>query len=169
MPRKHKHKLGTAYRRNYDPQNMEEALRLVLDEHMSFQQAADSCGVPKSTLYSKYKGEHNDKLGRPPAIPVAEEKLISKAVLTAAEFGVPFTPHAVKDFVQQFINRKGARVQHFVNNRPGDDWCESFMSRNPELSLRHVQNIKRCRAEVNRDVIVEYLNTYGKSHMKCLQ
>ncbi|KAG5858271.1 hypothetical protein JTB14_028053 [Gonioctena quinquepunctata] len=135
---------------------MEDALRGVLDEHLSFQQAAEKFGVPRSTLHSKYLGRHSDMLGKPPAIPFAEETLIAKAMLTAAEFGVPFTESILKDFVEQYINREGVVVKQFRDNRPGSDWCYYFLLRNPELSKRNSQNIKRCRAELTPTVITEY-------------
>ncbi|KAG5899093.1 hypothetical protein JTB14_021596 [Gonioctena quinquepunctata] len=77
-------------------------------------------------------------------------------MLTAAEFGVPFTESVLKDFMEQYINRKGAVVKQFRNNRPGSDWCYYFLLRNPELSKRNSQNIKRCRAELTTTVITEY-------------
>ncbi|KAJ8913806.1 hypothetical protein NQ315_002712 [Exocentrus adspersus] len=56
MPRRHKHKLGTPYRRNYPQENMDRALVAVIDDHYLFKQAAEMHGVPKSTLYDIYRG-----------------------------------------------------------------------------------------------------------------
>lgn len=156
MPRNFKHKLGTPYRRNYNAEQMEAALEDVLDHHMSFQQAAERHSVPKATLWKKYRGLHGDLLGRPPAICIQEEKRIVSAILTASEFRIPFTKETLKDFVQQYLNRKGVVVPLFTNNRPGDDWYEYFMNRNRELAIRNSQNIKRCRAELTPNVIMEF-------------
>lgn len=156
MPRHYKHKLGTPHRRNYNANQMERALEFVLNQQLSFQQAADRVGVPKATLWKKYRGLHGDQLGRPPAISVPEEKLIVSAILTAAEFRMPFTKDGLKDFIQQYLNRKGVIVRAFNNNRPGDDWYEYFMNRNSELAIRNSQNIKRCRAELTPAVLTEF-------------
>lgn len=156
MPRKHVHRLGTAHRRNYDPELMERALEAVVERRLSFIQAATEFGVPKSTLYDKYRGLHSDKLGRPSSISINEEKLIACAILTAADFRIPFNENNLKNFVQNYLNRKGVRVNCFQDNRPGKDWCEYFLKRNPEITKRNSQNIKRCRAELQPEVIKDY-------------
>ncbi|KAJ8910933.1 hypothetical protein NQ315_014353 [Exocentrus adspersus] len=80
----------------------------------------------------------------------------AKAVLTASEFRMPFIQGVLQDFVQQYLNRKGTIVQAFTDNRRGKYWCEYFLMRHPEISQRNSQNIKRCRAEVNAEVIQNY-------------
>lgn len=162
MPRKFTHKLGTAHRRDYPEQRMEDALSAVILEQKSFSQAAEEFGVPKTTLFNKYRGLHGDKMGRKPAIPAIEEKKIVSALLTAAEFRVPFSEIDLMNFVQQYLNRKGDRVPCFNDNRPGKDWVTNFLERNPELSRRNSQNIKRNRAELKPEVISEYFD--GTNH-----
>lgn len=156
MPRKHIHKLGTPYRRNYPPENMEKALQAVVEEHYSFKQAAELYGVPKSTLYDIYRGQHSDKLGKPPILCATEEHWIVDAMTTAAKFGYPFEKEAIKDFVCHYLNSKGVTISCFHENRPGNDWIENFMGRHKDLSLRNCENIKRVKAEVTEDTIISY-------------
>lgn len=163
MPRKHLHKLGTPYRRNYSQENMERALLAVVDGHYSFKQAAELHGVPKSTLYDIYKGEHSDKLGRPPVLSVIEERWIVDAMIIAGKFGYPFERQAVKDFVSHYLNGKGVNIQCFDNNRPGNDWIEYFMGRHKELSLRNCENIKRVKAEITEVTIREYFENLNET------
>lgn len=156
MPRKHVHRLGTPYRRNYPQENMERALLAVLDDNYSFKQAAEMHGVPKSTLYDIYKGQHSDKLGRPPILSLIEERWIVEAMTAAGKFGYPFEKQTIKEFVRYYLNSKGVNIQCFHDNRPGDDWIEHFMGRHREMSLRNCENIKRVKAEITENTISEY-------------
>ncbi|KAI4468075.1 hypothetical protein MML48_2g00019108 [Holotrichia oblita] len=156
MPRRFIHKLGTSHRRDYPRERLENALRAVIEEHMSFGQAAEQFSVPKATLYDKYRGMHGDLLGRKPAMSVAEERYIVTALLKAAEFIVPFTEKDLMDFVEQYITRKGIRIKEFKDNRPGRDWVRNFLKRNSVLSHRNSQNIKRCRADLQPEIIIDY-------------
>lgn len=156
MPRKHIHVPGTARRRDYNIDKMEDALRDVIENGVSFGQAAERHGVPKATLYKKYRGEHGDKLGRPTALSFLEERTIKNALETAAGFRMPFSERRLQDFVEQYLNRKGVKNPSFKDNRPGKDWCASFLKRHERLSKRNCENIKRCRAEVGPEIISEY-------------
>jgi hypothetical protein len=155
MPRKHKHVPGTAFRRNYPENNIELALRAVLENQMSFGQAAATYRVPKTTLYNKYRGNHSDKLGRPGVLTNAEEKTIAQAMMV---FGYPFTDRTIKEFVQLYLNRKGVVVPCFSDNTPGNDWLSAFSQRNPELTQRNAENIKRQRAAVGPEIINDFFD-----------
>lgn len=69
---------------------MELALRVVVENGLSFGQAAKHYGVPKTTLNNNYKGTYSDMLGRPTALSKVKEKQITSAVLTVANFGYTF-------------------------------------------------------------------------------
>lgn len=156
MPRKHIHKLGTPYRRNYQLQNLENALEAIVDGGLSFRQAEEQFGVPRATLYRRYRGQNGDRLGKPPVLNTNEENSIVEAITVASKFGYPFTIRLLKEFVQQYLNRKGVNIPCFANNLPGDNWTTFFLQRHQELSNRMSQNIKRARAEVNEAVITDY-------------
>lgn len=70
----------------------------------------------------------------------------------------PFTNSDIKEFVQSYLNCKGVNVSCFKENYPGNDWLESFLKRNPTLSQRNAENIKRSRAEVNEDLINSFFD-----------
>ncbi|GLV33348.1 hypothetical protein CBL_08618 [Carabus blaptoides fortunei] len=69
----------------------------VLEEQCSFGQAVEIYHVPNSTLYTKYRGLHGDKLGRSPVL-------------------------------------------------------------SPEITKRNNKNIKRCRADLNIELLMEYFS-----------
>ncbi|KAJ4435868.1 hypothetical protein ANN_18488 [Periplaneta americana] len=83
---------------------------------------------------------------------------------TEAEWGFPLTPFDVRCIVKQYLDKKGATEKRFKNNLPGDDWYRSFLQRhNGVLSLRLSENIKRSRAQVSKEVLVDYFNNLAIS------
>lgn len=60
---------------------MELALRAVVSNRMSFDQAVEAYGIPRTTLYNKYRGNHSDKLDKPSVFSTLEEKTITLAAL----------------------------------------------------------------------------------------
>lgn len=156
MPRKHIHKPGTDLRRNYPFENIEHALEAVIMEGYSIGQAAERWSVPKSTLWRKYRGMTSDKLGKPPALSVLEEKNIVQALTTAARFGYPFNREELKKFVQKYLIRKDVIIRCFTDNLPGDEWCKNFENRNPELTRRNCENMKRVKAQLSEEVVSNY-------------
>ncbi|GLV38187.1 hypothetical protein CBL_12833 [Carabus blaptoides fortunei] len=156
MPRIHKHTPGTTHRRNYSLNNIELALQAVVDGGMSFGQAATTSGVPKTTIYRKYRGQNTDILGRPPILRREEEKKIVESLLLVATYGYPFAMKDLKEFVQQYLNRKGVVIPCFHNNLPGVEWTTHFLERNREISRRNSENMKRARANLSLETITEY-------------
>lgn len=156
MGRVHKHIPGTAFRRNYSMQQLERALQAVLDENVSFAQAEERFGIPRSTIWRKYTGLTGDKLGKPPVLRPLEEKKIVAAMQVAADYGYPFTDTRITLFVQNYLNKKGVNIACFKNNKPGKEWLYSFQKRNPELSHRNCENMKRVKAGLTEETINEY-------------
>lgn len=119
MPR---NRLGTPYRRNYTEEQVESALRAVVDQNMSFSQASLLHGVSRNTVYRKYMKMNSYRLGKPPVLNTQEEKNIVNALFQASDFGYPFTTRSLRKFVQQYLNRKGVQVKCFHTNLPVDDY-----------------------------------------------
>lgn len=148
MPRKHTHVPGTARRRDYSMEALEAALIDVLEGNYSFSQAAERHGVPKATVWRKFRGMTSDKLGKPPALKALGERNVVQALTTAVKFGYPFSKQDLKQFVQEYLNRKGVNVKCFKDNMPGDEWCNNFENRNKDLTRRNCENMKRCKAQL---------------------
>lgn len=81
------------------------ALAKVGNNHLQFEQAATRFGVPKTTLYNKYR-EHSNKLGRPCELSKKEERRIVCAMITAAEYGYPLVKQDIKEFVSSYLTAK---------------------------------------------------------------
>jgi hypothetical protein len=96
-------------------------------------------------------------LGQPVGLTNAEEKTIAQVMMVAATFGYPFTDRTIKEFVQLYLNRKGVVVPYFPHNTPGNDWLRAFSQRNPELTQRNAENIKRQRAAVSPEILNDFL------------
>lgn len=77
--------------------NIKNALAEVVDGHLSFGQAAEKYSVPKITRYNKYRGNHSDRLGKPPVLSVFEEGNVVKAMVTTTSYGYPFTKSDIKN------------------------------------------------------------------------
>lgn len=143
---------------NYREDAVERALRDVVNGRLSIREAAERYNVPKSTIHDKYKGKYlYEKSGRPNALSAPDEANIVAGLVTAAEWGFPFTPSEVKEVVKAFLDRKGKREKRFRQNRPGNVWVKGFLNRHKDiLSKRLSQNIKRQRAGVTTETIREY-------------
>ncbi|KAJ8910918.1 hypothetical protein NQ315_014252 [Exocentrus adspersus] len=159
MGRFYRRRLRATIRRDYLSQRMEDALRAVIEDRMSFRQAANEFNVPKSSLYRKYRGLHNQSLGRPPALKVSQEKKITDALIYAAHCGIPFTKNDLRLFVKQFLDRSGIINPTFSNNMPGQNWINHFLLRHKEnLTIRLSENIKRRRTEITAERVNEYFD-----------
>lgn len=157
MPKKYVRRPGACIRRDYNMEDLERALNDFVTGRRTLSKAARHYGVPKTTIYRRYKGLNSDKLGRPTVLSALEETAICKALNTAASFGYPFTRAKLKEFIQQYLNRKGVTTV-FKDNAPGTDWIKDFLKRNRQLSERFSENIKRCRAAVSPDIIHEFFD-----------
>lgn len=83
--------------------------------------------------------------------------------MCASEWGFPFEPSDVRDFVRDFLNRRGDQVKAFVNNRPGEGWMEKFLKRHKnELSKRISQSFKQSRAKIDHSIINNYFNNLSQ-------
>ncbi|XP_033117988.1 uncharacterized protein LOC117117703 [Anneissia japonica] len=58
--------------------------------------------------------------------------------------------------VKAYLDKKGRRVERF-KNMPGPDFVRSFVARN-KLTQRTPGNIKRSRARVNKNEVIEYFS-----------
>ncbi|KAJ8967342.1 hypothetical protein NQ314_002947 [Rhamnusium bicolor] len=74
-----------------------------------------------------------------------------------ADWSFPLTKRDVSAVVQKFLDKQGKRVPIFKDNIPGDDFLNSFMTRN-NLSIRIASNIKQSRVSVDQHNIISYFN-----------
>lgn len=51
------------------------------------------------------------------------------------------------------MDSKGAHIQQFKNNTPGDDCVNGFLKRHQNVSVEFSANIKKTRANITADDI----------------
>lgn len=147
---------GSRPYRNYTETAMREAIEAV-NAGMSKKLAAQTFGVERTTLSRRLAGAHTKAVGRPKVLSDEEEALISRTLGVVANWGFPLTKVDIRDVIKKFLDKQGKTVGVFNNNYPGPDFLDSFIKRN-KLSTRMASNIKRSRASVDRDDILQFFD-----------
>ena len=117
--------------------------------------AARMCGVPRRTLDDRIKGRvcHGTNPG-----PSTEEASLVSYVPYMADRRFPLTRRMVIAFAWAIALRFG-KDSRFSEYGPSKKWWSGFKARHPNLTLRKVDNLERCRAEaLSVDVINNYFN-----------
>lgn len=60
--------------------------------------------------------------------------------------------------IQRYLNYIKNTVKVFKDNRPGWEWGQLFLSRQPDIKLTNGKNINRSRAQVNEEIINEFFD-----------
>jgi len=162
MPRKYIKLLGSSGYQNYSDETLQRALKEVSANKCSVREASRKFGVPKSTLSDHLKASRKGiKLlspGGQPVLTEMEENVLVDGLILCAEWGYPLHASDVKDVVQDYLNREGRSVKQFTDNRPGEDWTWNFLKRNPTLTNRFAENIKRARAALDVETLEKYFD-----------
>ena len=132
LPTKHNR---SSKRKLWSEEQMVAALDAVVKKGMSGNQAADSNGIPRSTLKDRLSGRvlHGVNPGPKPYLSNDEEDELASHLLKAAEIGYGKTRRDVCCLVESYLKQqkgvlKGTSVSH--------GWWEKFLKRNPSLRLR---------------------------------
>lgn len=163
MVRKYRKKVGPGRRQNYNPVYFQNALKEIKRGRLSIRQASEQFAVPYTTLQNALKGNHPLKMGRPIALSQEEEQHLVEGLLTCARWGFPLQSTDVRNIVQMYLNNAGKIEKRFKDNRPGLEYVRAFFKRNPALTLRLSENVKRARASVTRDTIRTYFQNLAAS------
>lgn len=139
------------------------AVEAVNSERMSLKDAAEFYSIPKVTVWRKIKKLNMKMHGGQTALSKAEEETITDTILYAADWGFPLDREEIKDLIQSHLNRQGRKIKEFRDNRPGNSWYYGFVSRNPQLSIRLAENIKRSRAAVSPAILNSYFDELAVS------
>ena len=146
MPRKgQKHKL-------HSTEDLEKAIEKVRTGHLSYQQAHEIYGVPKSTISDQInrhsmKSEPNKSGPQCHLSPEIEEH-IYKWLLKMARIGYGQTKPDLFDRVQIIIHCLKIPIP-FVDNHPGEKWYRLFLN----LALWQAQLLSKLCAGVLRQAI----------------
>ena len=141
--------------KSYDVESMKRAIEDVR-KGMSIRQAAETYGVPKSTLGDRVSGKVKEdcKPGPPPYLTCLEEEELASFLIRCAEIGFPRTRTQVLGLVQQIVTTRG------LNKSVSNGWWERFIHRHPHVTLRTPMSLTRSRAIASdSDVIDRYYTT----------
>lgn len=148
----YKRALGSRPYRNYTQESLEEAVRAIKSNKLSYHKAAQKFGIPKNTLLMKVK--HTRSVGRQTIFTEAEEETFVAHAIAMSTFGFPVSTFDLRCVAKMYLNRVGRKEQRFTNNFSGIDWAEKFMKRhNGVITQRTAQNITYCRAANDEEVI----------------
>ena len=155
MPRK-----GKGLRRQYEGQNLSNAIAAVKGGTMSIRQASNHFGIPKSTLGDRISGrvEEGATPGKKPVLPVEVESAIADKIKEAGKMGFGITRAQLCFKVARLVSSMKLSTP-FRNGVPGKDWVDGFRRRHPDVSLRTPTPLNNVRARMlNPEVTRRYFN-----------
>lgn len=150
------------YRSKYTQAVFLEAMEAVQEKRMSFREAAKHYGVPKTTLIDRIAERYGPKLGHPIVLTAEEETIIVERLIVLGEWGFPFNSHDLTHLVKNYLDSLG-RSTRFVNNLPGPDFVRGFLKRHPQLTVRTANLIKRGRAALTQEEVIQFFDRYEKA------
>ena len=163
MPRQYRRQLGSRTYRNFTDKQLAQALSEIRAGRPC-RKVSEKYGIPKSTLNRHSRGIQTAKFGRPTVFTTETETKLAECIALAGDWGFPLTHYDLRLIIKSYLDRRGINEKRFKNNLPGYDWMRKFLERNKNaLTQRLCQNIKRCRANVNADMINSYFDELEKS------
>ena len=129
-------------RRQWNPQDMEVAMRAVQQDGMTVSAAAKQHLVPRKTLDNWIRGrvKHGTNPGPSTVLTAEEEDALAGYLLYIAECGFPLTVNMARSFALAVSLCSGTSGRFNEETRPGKHWWSNFRSRLPELTLRTADN-----------------------------
>lgn len=120
---------------------------------------AKQFGIPKTTLFYKYKGILKPEVCKPGPqclLGDEDEENLVRWILHMSDHGFPVTKNQLMNSVQMILNSQKKKV--FENNMPGKHWYSAFRARHPQLTERMSRNLAHGRAVVNVEKIKSWFN-----------
>lgn len=164
MPRTYKRIPGKRRYRDYTEGRLQEAVDDVKNNGTSLRRAATKFGVPFRTIKNKLDGKHTQPVGKPTIFTSCEEAALVRIIITCSEWGQPLDLLDIRMIAKRILEQTGRSVPVLRNNTPGLDWAYSFLKRHEQdISLRFAQNIKRGRAEISAETVIQYFDHLNES------
>lgn len=157
----------TTDRGKWTEEQLKEAVRLVKEEGVSKREAARQNNIPERTLRRRLEKGNFEKTGLGPSSLLgkeAEGKLV-KHIATLQANGFAPKPLTVKSIAFNLAKQMGLKGNfNEVKERAGKDWFNSFLRRNPVLSIRKSQGLSEARGKgMAKDEIDKYFDLLGKT------
>lgn len=125
-----------AKRKQWLPENREEAYKSVKSEGMSLREAARAYNVPVETLRRRVAGIVSlDCRSGPPIVVTSEEEAhLAEYCVTMADMGFGLTREGIMAMAFAIADKAG-RIHPFKSGHAGRGWYEGFVARHPILTL----------------------------------
>lgn len=158
MPRTYVRTPGSRRYGDYTPEQMQTCLAAIKRGEITQRRAEVEYKIPRRTIINKLKEKHTKKPGHQPIFTPEEENQFANCIISLSNFGFPVDCFELRQIIKQYLNRCGRTVRAFNNNTPARDWTRNFLKRNPILSERFAENIKRNRASINIETIQNFIS-----------
>ena len=142
---------------------MEEAFKSVMNESMGLREAARAYNVPVETLRRRVAGvvSIDCRSGPPTVLTSEEEARLAEYCVSMADMGFGLTREGIMAMAYAIVKKTG-RNHPFKSGHAGRGWYESFMSRQPLLTLRTPQAMSYARAVcANKERINDFFAKLG--------
>lgn len=153
MPRKYQRKAGSRKYADYSEETLLECLNEIKHGRISHRKAEEKYKIPRRTILNKLKCRHSKKPGHQPIFTPEEERQFAQCIISLGDHGFPVNMQELRNIIKNYLARCGREVKLFKENLPGSDWLKAFLVRNPELSQRFAENVKRTRAAVDEPML----------------
>ncbi|XP_063219560.1 uncharacterized protein LOC134538924 [Bacillus rossius redtenbacheri] len=159
MPRKHFRRIDARAYQNYTTQNLDQALKNVLQGKMTLRKASKQFSIPLGTLSHKLRNKRTNSIGRPLVFSADEENSFVDHLIKVAEWGFPFNTLDLRMMASAYLNIRGRTVPCFKNNIPSSDWALAFLNRHrAKISRRMGRNISISRASLSAETVKQYFD-----------
>lgn len=157
---------GVPNRGQWTEESLHKAMDAVRKKEMGVNEASRSFGVPKTTLKRRLKSNNVIKksLGPPSILGEVNERKIVGHIKKLQKYGFAPTRNSVRSMAFHLAER--LKLNHKFdreNQMAGYDWLKSFLSRNPDLTIRKAEGVSVARAlGMNKDSVKEYFDLLKK-------
>ena len=136
----------------WSDESMINAISAVTQEGMSVRRAAETYGVPRSTLGDRISGRivHGTSSGASRFLNDDEEEELVSFILGCASIGYSKTIKEILVVVQRTLESRGA---HKVVSY---GWWESFRKRHPNLTLRVATSLSKARMLASNRMVLDH-------------
>ena len=158
-----------AKRRQWLPENMEEACKSVKSGSMILREAARAYNVPVETLRRRVAGivSLDCRPGPPTVLTSEEEARLDQYCVAVADMGFGLTQEGVMAMAFAIVEKTG-RNHPFKSGHAGRGWYESFMARQAIITLRISQSLSYAHAVcANKEISLLSLSNFWAAESNC--
>lgn len=141
----------------YNADVLQEAVSAVKNKFLTYQEAEEIHGVPRSVIYNRIAGRQNSLerigQGRTPVLGEEVEKKIANLLMERARMFDPCHKTELCQHVGEYVKLKKLKTP-FKDGIPGDKWYGSFIKRFPRLSYKKPEHLQKVRQTARKPEIV---------------